>query len=146
MNERIISLFMIKNSCIFCCITNDVCLHSVKKDCISREERVVHFGTHIKMEAIAFLMFFYPDRRQPNGFVRLEFRRLYNDDANTFKLFFMSNKLQKEQQTPTKCLTIISDPALTAKCNGVLWEESWILELTLADTPIRNNTVSTSTF
>ena len=46
----------------------------------------------------------------------------------------------------TKCLTIISEPALTAKCSGVLWEESWILELTLADTPMRNKTVSTSTF
>ena len=49
-------------------------------------------------------------------------------------------------QTLTKCLTIISEPALTAKCSGVLCEESWTLELTLADTPMRNNTVSTSTF
>ena len=46
----------------------------------------------------------------------------------------------------TRFLTMISEPAMTARCNGVRWCWSCVRELTLACTLIRNSTLSMSDF
>lgn len=46
----------------------------------------------------------------------------------------------------TRFLTMISEPAMTARCSGVRWCWSCVRELTLACTLIRNSTLSMSDF